>query len=361
MRRHYFDAELDIGSSGVEEYSMAELRSRLDLDDLDAIVFRDSPTLGSRELREAIAARIPGAHPDRIVATHGSSEAIFLAMHAILAPGDEVVVLSPCYQQLQSTAEAIGCRIRHWALRADNGFRPDLDDLRRLMTAGVRMVVVNFPHNPSGVTLTPGEQDELVNLCARSGAYLVWDAAFAELVYDRPVLPDPSTRWERAVSLGTLSKAYGLPGLRVGWCVAPRALLDRFLRIRDYTTLHLSPLIEAIARRALERADELLQPRLTLARANLTILSEWVSGRGDVTWQRPSGGVCALVGLTGVGDTEKFCRVFCETQKTLIVPGSCFGLPQYIRVGFGKRGFQAGLERLDLFRASWPSLELAPA
>lgn len=117
------------------------------------------------------------------------------------------------------------------------------------------MVVVNLPHNPTGATVTPDQQRELIDLCARAGAYLVWDMAFSDLTYDGPPLPDPGLFYERAVSMGTLSKAYGLPGLRLGWCLAPPEVLERFIRIRDYLTLHLSPLVEMIAERAIRGGD----------------------------------------------------------------------------------------------------------
>src|SRR5262249_43758034 len=160
----------------------------------------------------------------------------------------------PIYPQLRAVAEAIGCRVRAWPLRAERGWRPDLEELERLVTPRTRMVIVNFPHNPTGATLTPAEQDALVAACARVGAYLVWDAAFGEVTYGAPPLPDPGSKYERAVSMGTLSKAYGLPGLRVGWCLAAPEVLEKMVRLRDYLTLHLSPLVELLAARALDRS-----------------------------------------------------------------------------------------------------------
>src|SRR5262249_23099827 len=150
----------------------------------------------------------------------------------------------PAYQQLFSIAESIGCKLKHWRLRFENSFRPDLSEARDLISRHTRMIVVNFPHNPTGASLTPAEQDELIELAAGAGAYLVWAAAFADLTYDGPGLPDPGERYDRSITLGTLSKAYGLPGLRVGWCLAAPDVLESLVRLRDYTTLSLSPLVE---------------------------------------------------------------------------------------------------------------------
>src|SRR5262249_40499766 len=157
MRQYYFDTEIDIGSSGVESFSMSELRGLLDLSqgDLDQVTFDDSRTLGGPGLREAIGDQWANGDPDRVMATHGSSEGIFLAMNALLQPGDEVITVSPSYQQLFAIAESNGCKLKYWNLDFERGFVPDVERLRRLITRRTRMLVVNFPHNPTGATLTP--------------------------------------------------------------------------------------------------------------------------------------------------------------------------------------------------------------
>ena len=212
------------------------------------------------------------------------------------------------------------------------------------------MIVVNFPHNPTGATVTPEQQMELIGLAARSGAYLVWDAAFAELTYEQEPLPEPGRFYERAVSMGTLSKAYGLPGLRLGWCIAAPEVLERFLRLRDYLTLHLSPLVELIAERAIGQGDLLLVPRREQAGRNRQLVESWLQeNREQVDWVRPAGGVCVFPRLNGVADVVEFCRRLAETERALLVPGHCFGCPQHVRLGFGgaTAHLQEGLLRLS--------------
>jgi aspartate/methionine/tyrosine aminotransferase len=163
-------------------------------------------------------------------------------------------------------------------------------------------------------------------------------------------LPLPNTRYERAVSFGTLSKAYGLPGLRVGWCVAPEDVLDKCVRLRDYVSLHLSPLVELLARRAIEKADVLIGLRLTQLRLNLDIVAEWVERQqGLVEWSRPLGGACAFVRMPFVTDAEEFCRQLAYRHRVLLVPGTCFGYPQHARLGFGcsPHALKEGLARLS--------------
>lgn len=351
MRQYYFRTEIDIGSSGVEDFAFGELRALLGIEcaDLDRILFQDSETLGGAALREALARRWCGGHTESVMVTHGSSEANFLVMLALLRPGDEVIVMAPCYQQLFAVAEAIGCRIREWPLRFDAGYRPDFDELRRLLGPQTRMVVVNSPHNPTGAALDRDEQQTLITMIAQTGAFLLWDNAFGALTYDDAPLPEASTLYERAISLGTLSKAYGLPGLRVGWCFAQPDVLERLVRVRDYVTLHLSPLVELVARRVIEDAERLLALRLGLAQTNRQIVSAWMEAHAEwIECVPPRGGVCVFPRFRHVSDTEAFCRMLGETQKVLLVPGECFGCPGHVRLGFGRQTaiVEEGLARL---------------
>jgi capreomycidine synthase len=351
MRDYYFRADIDIGSSGVEDFSFAEIRQLvgLECEDLDRVVFHDSETLGGAELRDALAHRWAGGDAGRVMVTHGSSEANFLLMTALLSAGDEVLVLDPCYPQLFAIAAAMGCRIRRWALKFEDGYRVDLDALRGMLGPRTRMVVVNFPHNPTGATLTLDEQRRLVEMVAATGAYLVWDGAFAELTYDAPPLPDPCLMYERAASMGTLSKAYGLPGLRVGWCLTSPGVLRDMMQVRDYITLHLSPLVELVAAGVIRNADRIVEMRMELARRNRALVAAWMEEQARwVRWVPPAGGVSAFPFFPGIPDTESFCRTLADEEGVLLVPGECFLSPGHARLGFGRTtaSLVAGLELL---------------
>jgi len=352
MRRYYFDTEIDIGSSGVESFSMSELRRLLGLsqNDLDQVIFDDSRTLGGPGLRAAIGDRWANGNLDRVMATHGSSEGIFLVMNTLLRPGDEVITVSPSYQQLFAIAESIGCELKFWNLDFKHGFVPDIKQLERLVTKRTRMLVVNFPQNPTGASLMPEQQEELVDIVAETGSYLLWDGAFTEMTYGRPPLPDPGMLYDRTITLGTLSKGYGLPGLRVGWLLASPEILERLVGLRDYLTLHLSPLIELIAERAVRNADVLLRVRMEQACANLNTLAAWVERHRElVDWAPPQGGVCAFLRMLGGGDVETFCHRLAREFRVLLVPGTSFNQPGFVRLGFGgsSQKFEEGLTRLS--------------
>jgi aspartate/methionine/tyrosine aminotransferase len=277
-------------------------------------------------------------------------------MNALLSAGDEVVVLDPSYHQLHSTVEALGCRLKRWRLRPEQRFAPDVEEARKLIGPLTRMVVVNFPHNPTGTSLSIEEQNELIKATAEVGAYLLWDAAFAEITYDSPPLPQPNLRYDRSISVGTLSKSYGLPGLRVGWCLAAPEVLARCAHLRDYITLHLSPLVELIARRVIEGADSLLDIRVRQARVNLEILTAWANEHRDfIEWVRPHGGVCAFLRLPNVTDVEAFCHHLARTSRVLLVPGTCFNYPEHVRLGFGgaTSALEEGLSYLSVLLKEW--------
>jgi capreomycidine synthase len=364
LRDYYFSSDIDIGSSGVEDFSLSELRRHTGIRqaDLDEVIFRDSPSCGNEELRRAIANRWGNGKLERVMATTGSSEALFLIMHALLRPGDKVVVIDPSYHALIYLAESIGCQLKIWQLRFDQQFVPDLNELERLIEPDTRMVIVNFPHNPTGATLNAQEQAALIEMVSKVGAYLVWDAAFAELTYEQPPLPDASHQYERAISIGTLSKAYGLPGLRVGWAMAAPDVLDRCVHLRDYISLYLSPLIELIAQKTIEKGDVLVQMRLAQARRNREILAGWVGQQnGLVEWVPPRGGVTAFVRFPLIENVDNFCHQLTREHKVLLVPGSCFKHPQHARLGFGgqTRAVQQGLEQVSNLLKSHcaPSIE----
>ncbi|MEU8576427.1 capreomycidine synthase [Streptomyces asoensis] len=335
LRERYFAASLDISSSGVLNYTLGELRDLLggQMSELDDVIFRDSPSTGCEELREVVAARFAPGRAEAVMVTHGSTEGIFLALSALLRPGDEVVVLAPVYYALSAVAEAAGARLRVWELREEDGFRPDLDLLEWQLTPRTRAVVVNFPYNPTGACLDTAGRRRLAAMLARHDCHLFWDAAFGELIYDGPPVTAPT---EAEGMPHTLSKAYGLRGIRVGWCVAEPRLLAEMVRIRDYTTISTSPLNELLALEVLQSADHVLLPRLELARNNRAALLDWAAAHdGLVTCPVPVGGVSAFPRFPGVADVTDACETLLQRHSVLVVSGRCFGRADLMRIGFG--------------------------
>ncbi|MFF3016143.1 capreomycidine synthase [Streptomyces sp. NPDC057939] len=360
-RRHLGPDIHDISSSGVHPYTFAEIRDlcRIPVDDLDAIVMDDSVSQGGAGIRRAVADRYAGGDADRVLVTHGSSEAISLTLSTLLGPGDRVVVQEGIYHSLGHYPRAAGCDVVELPARAvrDGGIDPGV--LADVITPGTAAVIVNFPHNPTGVTLSTQGLKALTERTAETGAVLVWDAATAEIAHRWEVLPDPGADGGHTVSYGTFSKTFGLPGLRVGWAVAPKELITATFPLRDRTTLFLSPLVELIAERAMRHADELIGTRAAEARRNLAHLTDWMARHADqVRWTPPEGGVCALPvfrelerAQAGPEAVERFCLELLARHRTLLVPGTAFGMPHGARLGFGgpEEDFRAGLAGLSDF------------
>jgi capreomycidine synthase len=340
MRRYYHATRYDIGSSGVRDLTMAELCVLCGVDgtELAGMVLHDSESFGGRRLRTALADRWTGGDIEPVMVTHGSSEAIYLVMHLALDPGDHLVVVDPAYPQLHGIAAWRGCTVGRWPMRAATGFRPDVDELRRIVARErPAMIVVNFPHNPTGITITVEEQRELVEIAAGCGAWLVWDNAFGELTYETAPLPLPRT-YERTICFGTYSKSYGLAGLRVGWCLAPPELLRRMAVLRDYLALYVSPVLEHFAELATRHGDRIVAVHREHAAANRETLLNWAAEHADVVQvTTPGGGVSAFAGFPGVPDVRDMCRALAEEDGVLLVPGDCFGdgFGGYARLGFG--------------------------
>lgn len=350
LRESYFTAEIDISSSGVSSWSMAEVRARtgLAVADLDALVFDDGYSLGAPRMRSLLADHL-AVEAEQVMTTNGSGEAISLVLSVLVRPGDEVVVVRPGYHLLTEFAVALGARVRDWSLDAGRAWAVALDELAALVTPATRAIVVNFPQNPTGASMSRAEQDALLDLARQVGAWVLWDGAFSRLTWTGDPLPEITPRYERGVGFGTFSKAYGLPGLRFGWCVGPPTLLDDCVHLRDYTTLHVAPLVELVAGAVLEHADAFLEPRREQARAGRDLVLEWASANpGLVSLAAPSGGVSAFPRLEGLADTRAFCQELFEKEGTLVIPGACFGAPEHIRIGFGggPRSLAEGLERL---------------
>jgi capreomycidine synthase len=350
LRDRYFAAEIDISSSGVQPYSMADLRTMTGLsqEEMDGLVFNDGYSLGAEPVREAIARRWGDGDPDKIMTTSGSSEGLSLVMTALLRPGDEVIVVQPGYHLLVEFVAALGCTARTWWLNFEDDWHASLAELAELVTERTRAIIVNFPQNPTGASIGEDDLAILLKCAEQAGAYVLWDAAFAELSYGGEQVADICARYARGISFGTFSKAFGLAGLRFGWCVAPPDVLSDCVRIRDYTTLHVSPLVELLALRVIENADRFLKPRFQQASVNRDILREWAAAADHLSLVLPAGGVAAFPRLDDLPDTDEFCENLFRQRGVLVIPGSCFGAPRHIRLGFGGATdeFLAGLDKL---------------
>jgi aspartate/methionine/tyrosine aminotransferase len=275
-------------------------------------------------------------------------------MHTLLAPGDHVVCTFPGYQSLYAVAASMGCEVSRWQPVEDQGWRFDLTQLDGLLRANTRLVVVNFPHNPTGSLPSAEEFAAMVETLTARGIYLLADEMYRFLELDRQApLPAGCELYERGVSLGGLSKSFGLPGLRMGWIATrDREVLAGMAQLKDYTTICSSAPSEILALIALGARRQIVGDQKARLQRNLRALQELLESPGGRHWRvnLPAGGSLCFARLPGLEDTASFCQEVIRETGILLVPGELFEYGhQYIRIGFGREDFPAVLGRFTEF------------
>lgn len=306
-------------------------------------------TLGDPALRQAIAGLYEGTTADQLLVHAGAEEAIFNFMNVVLSPGDHIIVHAPYYQSLGEVAQGIGAEVSAWRGDPDNAWALDLGVLEAMLTPRTRVVVVNFPHNPTGFLPTPAFVRELSALSERHGFRIFSDEVYRGLELDpADRLPAFAEINDRAVSLGVMSKTYGLAGLRIGWIATrDRRLFDDLAAFKDYTTICNSAPSEFLATLALRHAAGLVQRNLGIIRDNLDRLDAFFRPHEDrIGWYRPKAGTIAFPQLRR-GAVDSFCTDLVEKAGVLLLPGTLYGTEyNAFRIGFGRQNLPEALERL---------------
>jgi len=352
--RHEFGAKHQLCCSDCESLSIGELlslepeaRERFERHWLGY-----TETQGSQTLRGEICRLYRTIQPEHVLVHAGAEEAISLFVQSALGPGDHVIVHSPCYQSLAEVARSVGCQVTPWQAREEAGWALDLEELRGHLRPNTRAVILNTPHNPTGYLMPRESLQALSALCQEREMLLFSDEVYRELEHDpADRLPAACDLGEHTVSLGVMSKAYGLAGLRIGW-VATRnaALLARMAELKDYTTICASAPSEFLAELALRHGTALVERNHRIIAANLAVLDEFFAAHGDrFVWRRPTAGPIAFPRLIGE-DVDVFCDVLLEQAGILLLPGSVYGdTGNHFRVGFGRKNLPEAVARLEAF------------
>ncbi|MEL6672880.1 MAG: aminotransferase class I/II-fold pyridoxal phosphate-dependent enzyme [Bacteroidota bacterium] len=341
----------NLTESGFHPYSLEELLLPEELAEVNALVLGYGQTNGSIELRETIASLYPGSSLDDILVTNGSAEANFTACHTLLEPGDEVLMMVPNYMQIWGIAEEIGAIPKAFHLREENAWKPDLDELASLISPRTKMIAVCNPNNPTGYVLSEAEMDEIVRLAAEVGAWIYADEVYRGAELKGPETPSFYGRYDKVVVSGGLSKAYALPGLRVGWLVGPRDIIDQAWAYHDYTSITASVLSHKVAHFALSphHRQDILQRNQELLRTNLAVLEAWIQPYQEYFHFHPplAGGMAFLRYHFPQNSTALSEQLRLE-KSVFVVAGDCFGMDPFLRIGIGAETayLKAGLLRL---------------
>ena len=347
----------DIAESGIYPLTLRELlgfdppqEREKTLDRLLDLRLGYSEAPGTLELRTQIAATYRSTGPEEILVTTGAIEANFLLFNVLLEAGDRVVAVHPAYQQLYSVPRALGCEVALWRLRPENGFRYDLDELVRLVTPKTRLIVLNTPHNPTGAMLSEEDLLQVGRLASAVGAMVLSDEAYRwlEIPGGAPLAPPMRDLSGAGISVGTLSKPFGLPGLRIGWCAAPADLVSKCWATRDYVSLSPGKLNDALAVLALRHRERIIERTQAIVRANLTTARAWFAENSDlVSWTPPRGGLLALVRYALDIPSLTLANHLAEKYGVMLAPGSAFDIEHHLRLGIGHEPaiFAEGLRR----------------
>lgn len=345
--------EYNLSESGVHPLKLGEILSPPS--DLFDQPLGYTQTNGTRELRNAIAATYPSADQSNILVTNGSSEANFAVMWSFLERGAEVAVMLPNYMQIWGLAKSFQAKLRpFWMRESEGAWVPDLQSLKKVVSRKTKLIAVCNPNNPTGAIMRDEQVEEICRIAKKAGAWILSDEVYHGAELDGGSSPSFWNRYEKAIVTNGLSKAYGLPGLRIGWVAAPSELIAKLWSYHDYTTICPSALSDYLARRVL--AEDLRTKILTrtkhILRENLPVVKYWVEGhRGCLSFIPPEAGAIALVKYSlKIGSSDLAERLVKE-KSTLVVPGDQFLLGTYMRIGYGSTGeyLKEGLNRVSEF------------
>ncbi len=309
---------------------------------------------GAPFLKEKIAALYASISPEEILTEHGATGGNQHMFFSLIRPGDRVIAFTPSYQQFYSAPAALGAEVTVLRLRRENGYLPDLDELRSAAARGVRMICLNNPNNPTGTLIPQEMMGEIISIARASGAYLFCDEVYAGVSHCGAACPSVADLYEKGIASGSMSKAFSLAGLRLGWLAThDKAALTQFRKVRDYDLVSCGLFDEEIAALALSVKEKILERNREILAANFPILDDWVAGEARVSYVQPTAGTMALVHYEGTMPSRLFAhRMYYETGA-FTVPGDCFDEPFSLRIGYGhdaetlRKGLSAVSEFLD--------------
>lgn len=343
--------DYDLAESGVHPLTLRELLGSDDaVRELSDVRLGYPQSEGTPQLRSTVAALYPKAVPDNVLVTNGSSEAIFVSAWRLFEKDDELVLMLPNYAQLWGLAKIWGVRVKPLWLREDLKWQFDLEELKKLVTKKTRAIQVCNPNNPTGAVMGREQRKALLDAAEDAGTWLLSDEVYQGAEREGP---ETETLWgpyEKTLITNGLSKAYGLPGLRIGWLVGPAGIVEEMMAYHDYLTLTPTMLSDRLARVALEkrrRAEILARTRSILDR-NYPALRAWIGDHASVLTHVPpaAGAICFLRYALPVKSTELAERLRKE-KSVLVVPGDHLGMDGYVRIGIGPptEYLLAGLDR----------------
>lgn len=351
--RYEFSAPYLLSSSDCEPLDLNELLSLIHGETMkmwNVLNLGYTESQGHPELRSEIASLYQSVQPEQTMVCV-PEEGIFIAINNLLQEKDEVISTFPAYQSLYEVARSLGCRIKYWQPRYDHGWHFKVDDLETMMTPKTRVLIINFPHNPTGATITPKQQEKIVELAHAHDTIIFSDEMYRYLEYDAQTrLPSMADKSELAVTLCGMSKSFALAGLRIGWLTVKNPdWLQRFMEFKDYTTICNSAPSEILALMGLKARKKILRRNHDIIRTNLNQLDDFFSRyKSFFLWNRPEAGPVAFPRLNETIDANDFCRDLVEKKGVMLLPPQVYDFNgNHFRIGFARKNLPEALEKLE--------------
>lgn len=341
MNAYEVGAKYNIAETCVDSVSLDELFELIG-EDKDAF-FKDFSSRrltygdieGKPEFREGISRLYKSIEADNIVTTHGASGANHHVFLSTINPGDEVISIMPTYQQLYSIPQALGAKLQMLELKNENGFLPDLDELRNLVTPNTKMICINNPNNPTGALILNEHLEEIVEIAKSVDAYIFCDEVYRHLTQEDYWSESIVDLYDKGISVGSMSKVFSLAGLRQGWIATRnKELIEQLYLHRDYNLISCGMFDESISAIALKHSEKILDRNRNIVRENLKILDDWVKSEPKVFYTKPQAGTTALVYYDFDISSYDFCIDMYNQTGAFVTPGDCFEQPKSMRIGY---------------------------
>lgn len=343
--------DYNLTESGFHPYTLTELLSEQQLLSITNTVLGYGQTNGSIPLRQLVASMYDGITDDHVLITNGSSEANFVACHTLLKKGDKVVMMLPNYMQIWGVAQEMGCVTKSFHLKEENQWKPDLVELRSMVNPNTKLIAICNPNNPTGYILTETEMSEIIDIAQSVDAWILSDEVYRGAELNGQLAKSFVGMYDKVIVNAGLSKAYALPGLRLGWLVGPKEFVDNTWSYHDYTSITAGILSHAIGEIVLEpkKRQEILDRNRKMLNENLVEVQNWLDQYGDLfDYVPPQGGGMLFVKYNlDINSTE--LSDWLRTEKSVfVVAGDCYGIDKHFRIGIGERKdyILEGLERV---------------
>jgi aspartate/methionine/tyrosine aminotransferase len=338
----YQNAPYNLGESGVANLSVGELMSRTGCspEDLYQLSLENNNTYGSLELRKAIASLYDDSvEPDSILVTAGTTEAILIYFHVRYQPGANIVVPVPTFHILYEVPAFLGYEVRYLKLRPENNFRLDLDELSKLVDDKTSVILLNTPHNPTGVVYSEEEIQNVCELAQKHNAEILADEHYRFIPHtnDIDLIPSLYGRIPNVVSLGSPGKCFGCIGLRIGWLIGSRQVIDACHTFKDYTTHTVCSINDFLATSALLNREQMLARPKAWITQNLLQFQNFIDRHNDlIGWVKPDAGTVAFPFLKNKSiESDRFAQKLVEETGVLVLPGEAFDMPGFFRISLG--------------------------